>query len=108
MTTLPVVLSSHKLLQDLWPRQFLVVLRCVACTVLGNVAHVRAVAGAVDGILRAHKASRSLVGTIALEFGEVVQSISEAGHGRYIKLLASRQSLSSVSDTLDASYTARF
>lgn len=80
----------HPSLQDLWPQQFLQVLRCAAATALASVLHVSKVAAAIDRTLKASKASRSLVSIVVAEFGEVTQAVNEAAHSRWIKLLASR------------------
>jgi len=58
------VAGTTEKLQALWPEQFLALLRCVRGTALASVAHVRRVQEAVEGILRAGKASRALLAQV--------------------------------------------
>ena len=52
--------------------------------------HVSSVRHLVVQLLKRSKAGRSLIATAETEFQKVLQTLSEAAHGRFIKLLGSR------------------
>lgn len=76
--------------QALQPGQFIVLLGCVARAALASLAHIQRARAAVEEVLKGVCGGRSLVAPAAADFAEVAQAVSEAVHGRWIKLLAAR------------------
>lgn len=82
--------SETSSLQILEPEQFLALLSYVRGVSIQHMQHVRLVHRLINGLLKRSKASRTLMPACDAEFQLVLQSVSEAAHGRWIKLLASR------------------
>ena len=80
---------SH-VLQALQPAAFLRLLRAVQLVLAASLEHVCRVRAAVDALLRRGKAQRVQSVIVAQAFDDVLQHVTEAAHGRVVKLLASR------------------
>lgn len=76
--------------QTLGPDEFLALLSCVQAIAQDHMRHVRAIQGVVSGMLKQSKSGRPLLPDLDAAFQQVLQSVSEASHNRWIKLLASR------------------